>query len=551
MSTLLLTALACLTPQAPSAPTQAWTAREAEHLLNRAGFGASTAEVQRWVEAGQEALVEHLLASKGPELTWEYETRMPDFESVRSMEQQQRVKVVQQVRQQMAREAIDYVAEWLEGMVRGEDPLRDRMRLFWHGLFTSAQATVKRGDYMIQQAELIDEHALGNYGELLRSMLEDPAMLVYLDNISNRRRSPNENLAREVMELFSLGEGNYSEDDVREAARALTGYGVGRNASPGGLFEFTRRNHDYGRKTILGNSGRFDADDLVRILLEQEACAEWIAGRLLEWFEGSEPRSDRRAAYARLLRRSDFEILPFLRALFMDPEFYADDCIGARVLSPVDYMVGSARRLGIRPVGEFVGVSASVLGERIFDPPNVKGWEGGMAWINTSTLMMRGNLTGVLLGMVDLGDIGSDDEVEAMMADEGMEPSMEMASMDSEGRGKGRARIAPDLVRAMRALRSGLGGRRRFTPPATQLRRTLALREPSSDEELVELALEELLAIVPPVETRAPLVAFLEAEREAAGLPEEAFLVHGGQRAEAVLRKLAHLILSLPEAQLG
>lgn len=551
MSTLLLTALACLAPQAPATPAQAWTAREAEHLLNRAGFGASTAEVQRWVEAGQEALVEHLLASKGPELAWEYEARMPDFESVRSMDQQQRVRVVQQVRQQMSREAIDYVAEWLEGMVRGEDPLRDRMRLFWHGLFTSAQATVKRGDYMIRQAELIDEHALGNYGVLLRAMLEDPAMLVYLDNISNRRRKPNENLAREVMELFSLGEGNYSEDDVREAARALTGYGVGRSATPGGSFEFTRRNHDYGRKTILGSSGRFDADGLVRILLEQEACAEWIAGRLLGWFEGSEPRPDRQAAYARLLRRSNYEVLPLLRALFMDPEFYADDCIGARVLSPVDYMVGSARRLGIRPVGEFVGVSASVLGERIFDPPNVKGWEGGMAWMNTSTLMMRGNLTGVLLGLIDLGDIGSDDEVEAMMADEGMEPSMEMASMESEGRGKGRARVAPDLVRAMRALRSGLGGRRRFTPPATQLRRTLALRKPANDEELVELALEELLAIVPPVETRAPLVAFLEAEREAEGLPEEAFLVRGGQRAEAVLRKLAHLILSLPEAQLG
>ena len=174
-----------------------------------------------------------------------------------------------------------------------------------------------------------------------------------------------------------------------------------------------------------------------------------------------------------------------------------------------------------------------------------------MAWMNTSTLMMRGNLTGVLLGLIDLGDIGSDDEVEAMMADEGMVPSMEMASMESEDRGKGRARVAPDLVRAMRALRSGLGGRRRFTPPATQLRRTLALRKPANDEELVELALEELLAIVPPVETRAPLVAFLEAQREAEGLPEEAFLVRGGQRAEAVLRKLAHLILSLPEAQLG
>ena len=173
-----------------------------------------------------------------------------------------------------------------------------------------------------------------------------------------------------------------------------------------------------------------------------------------------------------------------------------------------------------------------------------------MAWINTSSLMMRGNLTGVVLGLVDLGDLGADAELDAMMADEGMEASMEgMQAM--EGADRRRAQIAPDLVRAMRALRSGMGGRRRFTPPATQLRRTLALRRPAGDEELVEQALEELLAIVPPLETRAPLVAFLRQAREAEGLPEEAFLVRGGQRAEAILRQLAHLILSLPEAQLG
>ena len=550
MQALLLTALALAPLQGGDAALPAWTPRKAEHLLNRAGFGASGAEVQRWAEAGQVALVEHLLASSGPAPAWEYQARIPDFDSVRAMEQEKRVRLIQQVRQQMSREAIDYVAEWLEGMVRGEDPLRDRMRLFWHGLFTSAQTTVKRGDYMIRQAELIDRHALGNYGALLREMLEDPAMLVYLDNISNRRRKPNENLAREVMELFSLGEGNYSEEDVREAARALTGYGVGRSQEPGGRFQFLPKDHDFGRKTILGQSGRFDADDLVELLLAQDACAEWIAGRLLAWFEGAEPSPERRTAYAALLRRSNYEVLPVLRALFMDPAFYSDDLIGARIQSPVDFMVGSARRLGITPVGEFLGVSASVLGERIFDPPNVKGWEGGMAWINTSSLMMRGNLMGVVLGLVDLGDLGADEELDAMMADEGMDASMEgMQAMEGEVRR--RAQIAPDLVRAMRALRSGMGGRRRFTPPATQLRRTLALRRPAGDEELVEQALEELLAIVPPLETRALLVAFLRQAREAEGLPEEAFLVRGGQRAEAILRQLAHLILSLPEAQLG
>lgn len=535
--------LLLLTPSVQG--TVDWDHRAAEHLLNRAGFGAPTLEVERWVEAGQDALVDHLLGSLGPAAPWAYEAEMPTLESLRGLDQQQRVREVQRLRQAMTQEAVAYAAEWTSGMVSGEDPLRDRMRLFWHGLFTSSQRTVKRGDYMIKQAELIDEHALGNYGDLLRGILRDPAMLVYLDNISNRKRKPNENLAREVLELFSLGEGNYTEQDIKEAARALTGNGVARSTTPGGRFSFQRRDHDFGPKTIFGQEGRFDSASLVDLILEQPACARWIAGRIVEYFEGTPPEEQRLEAYATLLRRSGYEVRPLLRALFMDPEFYADEVVGARILSPLDYLVGAARRMRIAPSGEFLTVAAGVLGERLFDPPNVKGWEGGMAWITTSTLMGRGNVIGVMLGLVRLDDLGSDEELMEAMSEEGME----MAQMEPSTR-MSKAQVAPDLVRAMRALR-GRGPRKAFRPPATNFRRSMARQNPESDAQVVDLALEELLGIVPPPETALALTRFLTQEREALGLDLESFFRRGGAEAEDVLRRLAHLILSLPESQLG
>lgn len=537
-----------------------WDHRSAEHLLNRAGFGSPSAEVDRWVEQGQEALVDHLLKERTGQGTWEMEATFPSRERLAEMEREERQDFIRGLRRAGEMEATEYVVTWIDQMVEGTDPLGDRMTLFWQGFFTSSLKTVRRGDLMIRQHEALREEALGNYGSMLGTMVLDPAMLVYLDNVSNRRRKPNENLARELLELFSLGEGNYTESDVKEAARILTGQAV--NLEGGN--RFSKKDHDYGRKELLGREGRFKVADLVRILLEQEACPRWVAGRLLVWFEGFEPSEERLARYAGILRSNNYEIRPVLRTLFMDPEFYRPEVIGARVLSPLDYMVGSCRRLGIKPSSDYIYFTSGLLGEKAFFPPNVKGWEGGMSWITTGRLMQRGNLIGVMLGLIKLDDLTSDAELDEMLASaDGDEMSMDQGdpdsmmdqdsmepSMDGSMEGSKGPRRSADLVRAMRSLRNK-AKRKQFTPPATRLRRTLAMQKPGSDQELVQAALRELLAIEPPADTAAGLVDFVKTEREALGLPEDRFLRKGGQDAEYILRRLAHLILSLPEAQLG
>jgi uncharacterized protein (DUF1800 family) len=540
----------------PAIQDPVWDHRSAEHLLNRAGFGSPSAQVDHWVEQGREALVDHLLKERAGQGTWKMESTLPSSERLAEMERAERQDLIKELRRAGEREATDYVATWIDQMVEGTDPLGDRMTLFWQGFFTSSLQTVRRGDLMIRQHEALREGALGNYGSLLETMVLNPAMLVYLDNNSNRRRKPNENLARELLELFSLGEGNYTEKDVKEAARILTGHAV---TLQGGN-RFTKKNHDYGRKELLGREGRFEVPDLVRILLEQDACPRWVAGRLLVWFEGLEPSEERLAHYAEILRSNNYEMRPFLRTLFMDPEFYRSEVIGGRVLSPLDYMVGSCRRLGIKPVSDYIYFTSGLLGEKAFFPPNVKGWEGGMSWITTGSLMQRGNLIGVMLGLIKLDDLTSDAELDEMLAsaaDEEMDMDqgdpdsmMDQDSMEPSMEGAVGSRRSADLVRAMRSLRNKVN-RKKFTPPATRLRRTLAMQKPGSDQDLVQAALRELLAIEPPADTAAGLVEFVKTEREALGLSEDRFLRKGGQDAEYILRRLAHLILSLPEAQLG
>ena len=533
-----------------------WDHRSAEHLLNRAGFGSPSAQVDHWVEQGREALVDHLLKERTGQGTWKMEATLPSSERLAEMERAERQVVIKELRRAGEKEATDYVVTWIDQMVEGTDPLGDRMALFWQGFFTSSLKTVRRGDLMIRQHEALREEALGNYGSLLETMVLNPAMLVYLDNNSNRRRKPNENLARELLELFSLGEGNYTEKDVKEAARILTGHAVNRE----GGNRFSKKDHDYGRKELLGREGRFEVADLVRILLEQDACPRWVAGRLLVWFEGLEPSEERLAHYAEVLRSNNYEMRPFLRTLFMDPEFYRPEVIGGRVLSPLDYMVGSCRRLGIKPASDYIYFTSGLLGEKAFFPPNVKGWEGGMSWITTGSLMQRGNLIGVMLGLIKLDDLTSDAELDEMLAsadDEEMsmdqgdpDSMMDQDSMEPSMEGSMGSRRSADLVRAMRSLRNKVN-RKKFTPPATRLRRTLAMQKPGSDQELVQAALRELLAIEPPADTAAGLVEFVKTEREALGLSEDRFLRKGGKDAEYILRRLAHLILSLPEAQLG
>src|SRR5688572_1275588 len=287
----------------------------------------------------------------------------------------------------------DFLDWWAARMLADASPLRERMVLFWHGHFTSSMEVVKSSYEMIQQNQLFRRHALGSFRELLHGVARDPAMLVYLDNAASKKSHPNENFARELLELYTLGEGNYREEDVREVARAFTGY-----SQKNGRFFFDAGRHDKGQKRVLGTEGRLDGAGVVEILLAQEACARHLAHALLAFFEGREPAPERLDAYAERLRESGYRIDLFLRRLFLDPAFYADDVRAARVASPLDYLVGCARRLGVTPEPRLLVLGASLLGQRLFFPPSVRGWEGGEAWATGASLLLRGRMAGLLLG---------------------------------------------------------------------------------------------------------------------------------------------------------
>lgn len=544
---------AAVTTQATPSQELPWNRQTVEHLFNRAGFGATTRQVTVALRKGPERVVEELLSGGEaveppafkPFLTEEMVEQMRTADEKGRRELRNRIRRAE--RGQLAR----YTGWWIDRMVGAEDPLRDRMTLFWHGFFTTSSKDVKRSLELVRQHQLLRDNAIESYATLLNGIVLDPAMLDYLDNSKNKKGKPNENLARELMELFSLGEGNYSEQDIAAVARALTGY----QATKTGEFRFNRNEHDKGRKTILGQTGLFKAQDVARILLEQEACATWVSGRIIEYFEGVWPEAERHEEYAACLRDNDYELQPFLRKLLLDPRFYREEVLGSRVMGPIDYLVSTQRRLGIEVSPLFVYRAAEDLGQTLFQPPNVKGWEGGEAWITTASLLGRGNAAGLMLGVLDLGPQSTMELVadarEAMSEEFEMEyeEAMSESELDEEDMmmSGGMSESGGGLPTGLKRLRSALGGQ--YTPELNLTWR-LNRRRLSTEEEIVDAMLTELLAIEAPSDTRAALVQHLTAERSALGLRKGELLEHP-QKSEPILRRLAHLILSLPEAQLN
>jgi uncharacterized protein (DUF1800 family) len=560
-------------------PGFVWDARAVEHLYNRAGFGARASEIEAGVKLGQAALVDKLVSQRvDVEPFFIEDIRIPDRQEMKDLSKDEQQKLLQQYRAKDRRQLIEYTGWWFDRMASGEDPLREKMVLFWSGLFTTSAEDVKRGVDVLRQNQFFRDNALGSYADLLYGIARDPAMLIYLNNNVNKKGNPNENLAREIMELFSLGIGNYTEQDIKEAARALTGRGVSRE----GAYEFHPRLHDGGKKTVLGVTGKLDGDDLVKILLEQNACATYVSKRLLTWFEGVEPKPERIKEYAAFLRAQKYQIEPFLKKLFMDPAFYRDEVVGARVQSPVEFMVGTSRRLGIRAPALILGSGAALLGQRLFAPPSVKGWDEGEAWITTASLMQRGNLSGMMLGVVKLDDVFSQDDMEEgapmMRTDEHPSAGDDGAMRGEDAENKGDKKVArsegdkpeakemdgarkPRAVRPNPANGAKKGGSgfayqalRRFEgsgwTPAVNFTARMKKDGAFTDAEIVDRMLADLLAIQAPADTRKQMCDFMSGERARLNVQDGHFL-DAGDEAERALRRLAHLILSLPEAQLG
>ena len=394
----------------PFEPTQddPFDAAAAAHLLNRAAWGGTPEEIAAVVAAGPIAAVDRLLdfpAASADEIS---RTDVPDLSSIddypnsyearrklyEGKTREERV-LIQQRLNAANRLAVAAIARWwLQNMMGGPYPLQEKLAFFWHGHFTTSARDERSAWLMWQQNELLRRNAAGNFREFVKRVSRDPAMLDYLNNSQNRKGAPNENYARELMELFTLGIGNYTEKDVKEAARAFTGW-----AHDGEGFLFRERQHDGDVKTLFGRRGNYDGDDVIELLMKHPACAPFIAGRMWNWFVSDSADLPAVQSLGALLRDNDFELRPVLRTLLTSKAFYDRQNRGVQIKSPVQLIVGLARNLEVDlpQYGRLHGVLQQ-MGQVPLDPPNVKGWPGGKAWINTSTLFVRYNVCLQLAG---------------------------------------------------------------------------------------------------------------------------------------------------------
>ncbi|HET7038118.1 MAG TPA: DUF1800 domain-containing protein [Thermomicrobiaceae bacterium] len=341
------------------------------HLLRRAGFGAAPGELDTWLPLSWSAAVNRLV---------DYETIPNDALESRLAALKLDLTTAAGIRRW-----------WLLRMAYSARPLEEKMTLFWHGLLTSSLISAKP-EMMLTQNQFFRAHALDHYGNILKGVTRDPAMMHWLNTAENKKGRANENYSRELMELFTLGPGNYNEQDVRESARAFTGL-VTRKS---GETVLAPAQHDDGQKTFLGRSGNFGPDDILDIILAQPAAAPFMARKLLGFFMSPNPSQASVDAIARTLTASSFDIREAVRALFNLPEFQDPSSYRALVKSPAELVAGTLRQLAVDADQSPIPSMLPEMGQSLFAPPNVSGWPGGAAWLNSGTWLARLNFANAL-----------------------------------------------------------------------------------------------------------------------------------------------------------
>jgi uncharacterized protein (DUF1800 family) len=343
------------------------------HLLRHAGFGATEAELDQYTALGFAGTLERLLS---PE-------QVDD-----SATDQQIASLAIDLKDPEARRKIEEAKFWwFNRMLYTRRSLQEKLTLFWHTHFATANSKVGNAVLMLNQIQLFRDYGLGSFETLLQKVTRDPATLIWLDNRQNRKGATNENWAREVQELFTVGIGNYTEQDIKEAARAFTGHGLDKNLE----YVFTPAQHDAGKKTFQGQTGNFDADDILAILVRNPATARFITQKLFAFFAYDAPDSSTIDRLANTFVTSNFDIRSVLRDIFSGPEFLSPQAFHAQIKSPVDLVAGSLKSLNVQNVGPDATQILRRMGQDLLNPPDVSGWKGGSAWINSTTLFERFN----------------------------------------------------------------------------------------------------------------------------------------------------------------
>jgi hypothetical protein len=369
------------------------------HLYRRAGFGASPTELDAAVAKGYDATLDSLLSPTDDHDSADDALNQIDFDLAK-LEDAQRW--------------------WLVRMRYTSRPLVEKMTLFWHGHFATAVSKVgfKQLALMRQQNDLFRTQSLGNFHDLLLSVSKDPAMLIWLDGRQNHKNAPNENYGRELMELFTMGIGNYSEDDVKAAAHAFTGWGINRDFQ----YIFNGGDHDAGPKTFLGKTGNFNGSDIIDILAGQQATSKFLATKLVRFFVSDPPDDALVSNLANVYLSSGYDIRTVLRTLFKSDAFTSPGAYHALIKSPAEFAVGTLRTLDIKTDGIGLPVLTRLLGQELFNPPNVAGWTGSDSWIATNTMLGRDNFANAI-AVAQKPESGLLANVPALLAVSGVTPA--------------------------------------------------------------------------------------------------------------------------------
>ncbi len=561
-----------------------WSPERAAHLLERAGFGGTRAEVARLAAMSSRQAVQTLVRygqTSNPlppfEASGVHDPGLEPFATSRPAATNQardtgealgvKVKPGGNRRMQQVADRFLYWLRasrlethrfgywWANRMMNTQRPLEEKMTLFWHGHFATSEEKVRDYRKMQKQNELFRAQATGNFRTLMIAVAQDPAMLAYLDAAVNVKGAPNENFAREIMELFTMGVGNYSEQDIREAARAFTGWNYA-----GLEFVVNPAQHDNADKNVLGRRGNFDGVQVIDILLAQPVTAEFIAAKVYRYFVREELSQPLQARLGELLRASNYEIAPLLETLFSSRDFYSDASVVTRIKPPVELVISTYRKMGLTAVPgipDFNDLTES-LGQKLLFPPNVAGWANGKSWITPGLLFARGNF--VYDTVFPPIDFVPTDRVPNSLYQIGPVADKLAAGQDTttatkpEGKEAASMSMQADRDEDFNTRLASYHAWRKAIEKVKPIPRTIAQPDVSAMVraagcKTTQAAVDHLLArfMSMPVQddTRQKIAALLEADLGTADLTQ------ADSYMEDALRNALHVILSLPAYQLG
>lgn len=422
-----------------------------KHLYWRAGFGLSPTEWQQKREWPISKAIDELFtqARQAQVALPMAEMGLPeDMEKKRENRE-----LFEQVLREEKRRIFEYNVNWVYRMANPkESALLERMTFFWHGHFACKPDF---GKLSMQYLNTLRKHALGNFKDMLLAVAQDPAMIRYLNNQQNRKEKPNENFARELMELFTLGRGKYSEKDIKEAARAFTGW----SSDLRGDYLFRPFWHDYGSKTFFGKTGNFDGADIINIILERPETAQFIVRKVYKHFVNEQVDETVVATLSKQFYQSGYDIGKLMRSIFSSEWFYAPQNMGNRIKSPIEFTAGLMRTVDMKfeqPMGMLFIQRA--LGQILFNPPNVAGWPGGKTWIDNSTLMLRLNLPGYLINATEFS-LRTKGEFEDEMREKGgrrLSNTLNMGPLSGSIKGSSANDIAAELAKYLLSAQPAL-----------------------------------------------------------------------------------------------